>query len=359
VRIFGPGASAAQDFEPEWAEVASDNRTAYVGLQENNAIAVVDLVTAEVTAVHPLGFKDWAAGAPWSGAGFDGSRRGDVALRNWPVLGMFLPDTIRIHETGGETFIVTANEGDARAYDEEGWWLEEMNIRSLRLDPAAFPDAEALQAREAIGDLLVTTTLGVANDCDPSSTTAQVQALGFATIEDYVSSECVYDALYTYGGRSASIFRVTDVGLELVWDSGSQMEETVLALLPDFFNADNRHRDEQRKRRSINKGPEPEGVALGTVDGRSYAFVGLERIGGVMVYDITVPAETRFVKYINTRDFAFAVNPEGATATDLGAEGLHFVPAAESPDASGRPLLLIGNETSGTTRVFAIDTVTR
>lgn len=354
VRIFGPGASAAQDFEPEWIEVAADNRTAYVSLQENNAIAVVDIETATVTAVWPLGFKDWRAGAPWSGAGFDASRRGPVALTNWPVFGVYLPDTIRLHEVAGETYIITANEGDAREYDQDGWWSEEFAARSLRLDPAAFPDAEALMAREAMGDLLVTSTLGFVG-CDPSIPTAQAQAQGYADVRAYVEAECVYEALYSFGGRSMSIFRVGADGLDLVWDSASQMEETVLALMPEHFNADHRHRDQQLRRRSINKGPEPEGIALGEVDGRTYAFVGLERIGGVMVYDITEPSATQFVTYVNTRDLDVATTATGATATDLGAEGLHFVPAAQSPDAAGRALLLVGNEVSGTTRVFAIE----
>ncbi|MCH8466967.1 MAG: choice-of-anchor I family protein [Roseinatronobacter sp.] len=354
VRIFGPGASAAQDFEPEWVEVASDNRTAYVSLQENNAIAVVDIETATVTAVWPLGFKDWSENGPWSGNGFDASRRGAVDIRHWPVFGIYHPDTIRLYEVNGETFILGANEGDAREYDVEGWWSEEFAIRNLRLDPAAFPDAAALQAREAMGDLLVTSTLGFTN-CDPSLSTLQVQELGFTDIRAYVETECLYTALYTYGGRSFGIWRVTDEGLEHVWDSGSQMEETILALIPEYFNADHRHRDEQLKRRSVNKGPEPEGIAVGEIGGRVYAFVGLERIGGVMVYDITAPAETSFVKYINTRDFSVATTTEGATDTDLGAEGLHFVPASDSPDAQGRPILLVGNEVSGTTRIFAID----
>src|SRR5690606_16045423 len=74
VRIFGPGASAAQDFEPEWVEVASDNRTAYASLQEANAIAVIDIETATVTDVFPLGYKDWSESGEWAGIGFDGSR---------------------------------------------------------------------------------------------------------------------------------------------------------------------------------------------------------------------------------------------------------------------------------------------
>src|SRR5690606_29331789 len=127
VRIFGPGASAAQDFEPEWVEVASDNRTAYASLQEANAIAVIDIETATVTDVFPLGCKDWSESGEWAGIGFDGSRDTDsIDFRNWPVFGILTPDTIRIYETGGETYIVTANEGDARAYDVDGWWTEEV-----------------------------------------------------------------------------------------------------------------------------------------------------------------------------------------------------------------------------------------
>jgi hypothetical protein len=356
VRIFGPGATAAKDFEPEWIEVAPDGATAYAALQENNAIAVIDVESATVTAVHPLPMKDWSEGARFAGAGFDASRdSGEVDIRPWPVMGILQPDAIRVFEADGATYIVTANEGDARAYDVDGWWLEEFSVEDLRLDPDAFPNAAELQGRNALGRLNVTSTLGVANDCDPSLPTAEVQALGFEDVAAYVTSECVYDALYAYGGRSMSIFRVGEDGLDWVWDSGSQMEETIAAALPEHFNADHQFRDEQFKRRSPNKGPEPEGVALGTIGERTYAFVGLERIGGVMVYDVTVPEETAFVKYVNNRDFTVGDDEAAMTATDLGAEGLHFIPADASPDPDGRPLLMVGNEVSGTTTLFAID----
>lgn len=359
VRIFGPGASAAQDFEPEWVEVASDNVTAYASLQENNAIAVIDILSATVRHVWPLGFKDWREEGEWSGAGFDASREGAIDIRHWPVFGIHMPDTIRLFETGGETYIVTANEGDARAYDEDGWWLEEFKVSDLRLDPDAFPNAEELQDKGALGGLLVTSTLGVANDCNPSLTTAQAKEAGYDDIAGYVSAECVYDALYTFGGRSFSLFRVGEDGLEKVFGSGSDFEEITAELFPEHFNADHRHREVQLKRRSVNKGPEPEGVALGEIDGRTYAFIGLERVGGVMVYDITEPAEASFVTYVNSRDFTVGDDDAAQTRTDLGAEGLAFVPAGESPDAEGRPLLLVGNEVSGTTAVYAIDRLGR
>ena len=342
VRIFGPGANAAQDFEPEWVEISADSSKAYVSLQENNAIAIVDIATATVTDVFPLGFKDWSAGGEWSGNGFDASNRdGGINIRHWPVHGVYQPDTIRVYETGGETYIITANEGDARDYDT---WTEEFRIKDLQLDPTAFPDAATLQLDENLGRLRVTSTLGVSNGCDPSDLNTDVEA------------DCVYDTLYAYGARSMSIFRVTDTGLAKVFDTRSQMEQTTAAGFPNDFNSTNDENDSFDSR-SDDKGPEPEGITIGRVDGRTYAFLGLERIGGVMVYDVTDPTDTTFVQYINNRDFGLANDPTVLTQTDLGAEGLHVISAAESPDPAGRPLLLVGNEVSGTTTVFAIDVV--
>lgn len=342
VRIFGPGASAAQDFEPEWIEVSADSSTAYVALQENNAIAVIDIPTATVTNIFPLGYKDWSAEGQWAGSGFDASDRDSgINIRHWPVYGMFQPDTIRLYETNGKTYLLTANEGDSRDYKG---WSEEVRVGKLKLDPTAFPNAEELQKDENLGRLLVTKTMGVSNGCNPSDPYVNVER------------DCVYDSLYAYGARSMSIWRVHSDRLELVFDTGSQLEETIATKYPNYFNADHQQRPKQLDARSASKGPEPEGMAVGEVDGRTYAFLGLERIGGVMVYDITEPTSTRFVQYINNRDFSISEDENAdQTVTDLGAEGLHFVASHESPDPQGRPLLLVGNEVSGTTTVFVIE----
>ncbi len=344
IRIFGPGATAAQDFEPEWIEVSSDSRTAYVCLQENNAIAIVDIPSAKVTKVLPLGFKDWSANGRWAGSGFDASDRDNgINIRHWPVYGIFQPDTIKIIEVNGITYILGANEGDTRDWG----WSEEARVADLKLDPVAFPNATELQAKENLGRLVVTTTLGVANGCDPSSRNVDPK------------QDCVYNALYAFGGRSMAIWRVKDDELELVFDTGSQMEETLAELYPDFFNADHQDQAVQLDKRSPSKGPEPEGMAIGEIEGRVYAFVGLERVGGIMVYDVTDPVQTKFIQYINTRDFSLSQNPDADhTKSDLGPEGLCFVPAAQSPDAQGRPLLLVGNEVSGTTAIFVVETAT-
>ncbi len=102
--------------------------------------------------------------------------------------------------------------------------------------------------------------------------------------------------------------------------------------------------------RSDDKGPEPEGVTVASLFGRTYLFVMLERIGGVVVYDIENPAKPELVQYINTRDFS--ADTETAAAGDLGPEAARVVPAELSPN--GKALLLVSNEASGSFRVFEI-----
>ncbi|MGF1523106.1 MAG: esterase-like activity of phytase family protein [Leptolyngbyaceae cyanobacterium] len=63
VRIF-PGRSFSEDAEPEFITVAPDGTQAFVTLQENNAIAVVNLETNEIEGIQPLGLKDFSQGLP-------------------------------------------------------------------------------------------------------------------------------------------------------------------------------------------------------------------------------------------------------------------------------------------------------
>ena len=332
VRIFGPGANAAQDFEPEYIAVAGG--TAYVTLQENNALALVDIATATVTAVLPLGFKDHSI----AGNELDASDRdGTIAIANWPVFGMYQPDSIAAYEVDGKTYLVTANEGDTRDYDT---FSEEARVRSLTLDPTAFPNAAALRDNAALGRLTVTNTLG---DTDGDGD---------------------FDELYVPGARSFTIWDAA-TGV-IVFDSGADFEQVTANLLPNYFNASNDNNNFDN--RSDNKGPEPEGLAVGQIGDRWFAFIGLERIGGVMLYDITDPTAPRFETYANNRNFesdvcvfdpnddeeCIAIEP---AALDLGPEGLKFVPAADSPNA--KPLLIVGNEISGSTTVYQVEVLPR
>jgi hypothetical protein len=315
VRIFGPGATVAQDLEPEYVVVDADSTTAWVTLQENNALAIVDLDAATVTDIAPLGFKDHSM----AGNALDPSNRDDaIAIANWPVRGMYMPDGMDAYEFGRRTYIVTANEGDARDYD---CYSEEIRIGDLDLDPTVFPNAAELQQNANLGRLNSTTSF---------------ETEGELTTE-----------LYSYGARSFSIW---DEAGGLVFDSGDDFEQITAERLPAQFNSNNDDNDSFDSR-SDDKGPEPEAVEIATVYSKTYAFIGLERVGGIMVYDITTPRNPRFVEYVNRRDFS--VDAEASDAGDLGPEGLTFIAPGDSPN--GRPLLVVANEVSGTTTIFQID----
>jgi hypothetical protein len=317
VRIFGPNATVAQDLEPEYIAVDRDSRTAWVSLQEANAFAVVDIRRGKVTDILPLGYKDHSR----SRNALDASdREGAINITTWPIFGMYMPDAIAAYEVKGKTYVVSANEGDSRDYDG---FAEEARVKDLTLDPAAFPDAATLQLDPNIGRLTVTTANGDEN------------------------KDGTFEKLFAFGGRSFSIWSESG---RLVYDSGDDFERITADALPAEFNSDNEEND-TFDNRSDNKGPEPEGLALGEIDDRIYAFIGLERIGGVMVFDITDPRRPRFVEYVNNRDFAG--DPEAGTAGDLGPEGLIFISAKDSP--TRKPLLVVANEISGTTSVYTIN----
>ncbi|WP_323751587.1 choice-of-anchor I family protein [Marinobacter sp.] len=332
IRIFGPGASAAQDFEPEYIAVSQDNTRAWVTLQENNAVAVLDIENARIVDVLPLGFKDHRL----LGNELDASNKdGGINLQNWPVKGMYQPDAIASYGYNGKTYYVTANEGDSRDYDG---FSEEFRIKDIQLSEAFGNEAQRreLQDKANLGRLKVTNTLGVINDCDPAGKTT------------YVEKGCVFGELYSYGARSFSIWNEQG---QRVFDSGNDFERITANRIPDGFNATND--DNGADDRSDDKGPEPEAVTIGEIYGQNYAFIGLERVGGVMVYNVTNPQDPQFVQYLNNRDFAVSTaEVEAGKAGDLGPEGMAFIRAEDSPN--GQPILAVGNEVSGTTTLYRI-----
>ncbi len=329
IRRFGPGASVAQDMEPEYIAVSHDSRTAWVTLQENNALAVIDLVTKQVTHLVGLGFKDHSL----PGHGFDGSDRDGQSINiiPRPVWGMYQPDAIEAFRAGGKTLLLTANEGDVREWPGLPGGSEAARVGSLNLDPAAFPDSVSLKANASLGRLNVTRYNG---DTDGDGD---------------------FDQLYAFGARSFSIWTT---GGALVFDSGDALEQLVRDHHPDYFNATHTNNDNlnvnpnnwTRDSRSDDKGPEPETVKVARLFGRQYVFVALERIGGVAIYDLTNVAAPVLDGYVNVRGFGQPAN--SSQAEDLGPEGMLVIPAEDSPN--GRPLLVLANEISGTTRIFEI-----
>ncbi|OWP21513.1 hypothetical protein CBF90_11895 [Microbacterium sp. AISO3] len=336
VRVFGPDVAApdqgdkpldanrvSRNLEPEYITV--DGTTAYAALQEANAIAVVDLAKAEVTKVVPLGFKDHGA----TGNGLDASDKdGAINIATYAGLkGVYMPDGIQSYSAtaGGKatTYLVTANEGDAR---EWGDYAEAVRVKDLGKKGLPAVCADSPLAAQ-LGDA----ALGRLN----------------VTIEDGLRADgSCYDELFSFGGRSFSIWGTDG---SLVFDSGDQFEQILARVVPEYVNSN--HTEANLEGRSDDKGPEPENLSIGTVGGRTYAFIGFERVGGVIVYDITDPKAPAYVTYVNNRDFSAAA--DAPAAGDLGPEGIQFIPAHRSP--SGQALLVVGNEVSGSTTVYGIE----
>ncbi|MCT8868189.1 choice-of-anchor I family protein [Shewanella xiamenensis] len=326
IKINGPMATVAQDLEPEYISVSPDNSRAFVSLQENNAIAVIDIANAKVAKILPLGLKDYG----FDVNKIDASDKDDmVNLQAYAgVYGMYQPDTVASYRWNNADFIVTANEGDSRDY---AGFSEEARAGDFTLDPN-HPQFAAAKDKTQLARLKVTKSMGDDdNDGD-------------------------YDKIVIFGARSFSIWTAEG---QQVFDSGSDFERITAALLGNNFN--NNNEENKGDSRSDDKGPEPEALVLGKIGQKLYAFIGLERTSGFMMYDVTNPFDVHFVDYVVNRDFdaSFSINTDtgevkgdASLAGDLGPEGMKFVSAEKSPN--GQPLLIIGNEVSGTTSVYQI-----
>ncbi|HLP27494.1 MAG TPA: esterase-like activity of phytase family protein [Candidatus Didemnitutus sp.] len=248
-----------------------------------------------------------------------------VKIGNWPVYGMYQPDAITSVTISGETYLLTANEGDAR---EWGSFVEEARVSAstVVLDTVLANAWPLLKTNPQLGRLNITTTLGdVDGDGD-------------------------YDELYTLGGRSFSIWNVDG---NLVYDSGNEFETRTAAFYPANFNAG--HTTNSMDDRSDNKGPEPEAITTGVINDSTYAFIGCERIGHTFMYNVSDVVNPKYIDYINSRNLTVTpnlANVDNGTVGDLGCEVITFIPASESPNNTD--LLLAGNEISGTMSAYQV-----
>jgi DNA-binding beta-propeller fold protein YncE len=324
VRISGPNsrapdgrATVAQDVEPEYIAVAPDSRTAWVTLQENNALAIVDVRSASVRQIVPLGLEDHSQ----AGNGFDASDSdGGIHIRRWPVFGMYQPDGIAVFEVGGETYLATGNEGDTRDY---AGFSDEARVKDLRLDESLLRDDAKLQADDRLGRLKV------------------------SSVGDDTDGDGDVDRLLTFGGRSLALWNADG---QLVYNSGDALEHFVAQHFPARFNIDEDGIDKVDARSPV-RGPEPEGVVVGRVGASTYAFVGLERTSAVAIFDVTVPAEAQLVDVV-----PLTLDAKTMGGSHIAPEGMAFVPAERSP--TGDPLLAVSCEVTGTTILFRVDSAT-
>jgi hypothetical protein len=260
-----PGVSAPVGLEPEYIALDPKGGKAIVTLQEASAFALLNLVTNTFEKVVGLGAKDFSL----PGNAIDPSNQdGRIELRNVPVKGLYMPDTVTSFVArNGKTYYVTANEGDSFVDDAD---TVRVGNSAVVLDSTAFPDSAAIKNNANLGRLNISRF-------------------------DGLNAQGQYNALFAIGARS---FAIWDEDGKLVKDSGDAIERELLALdtlraangLPRLYDDD----------RSDDKGVEPEGLFVKTIGERTYAFVGLERTtqSVIAVFDITDPEHPRFMQFI-------------------------------------------------------------
>ena len=314
IRKVKSTSTLSQDFEPEYVSISPDSQKAWISLQENNAVVELNLTNNTYTAIWALGTKDISA----PGNGFDISDSNtEVLIANWPVKSYYNPDAIANFSVAGTNYLITANEGDERDYSG---FTERTTVgaSTYTLDATAFPNAGVLKQTYNMGRFRVTNQNG------------------------NTDADTAFEEMYCLGARSFSIFNASTKAI--IYDSGDDFEMITASLMPTLFNAD--HSDNLKKGRSRAKGPEPEGVTTAIIAGQTFAFISLERIGGVMVYNITNPNAPTFVDYKNSRSTS-------AYAGDNGAEGITYIAPANS--ATGKGYVLVANEISGTITIFEVN----
>lgn len=309
------GVDFAEDVEPEYIAVSPDGTTAFVSLQENNAIAKIDLASKMIVDVFDLGVTDY------SQVSLDPLDDGNINIRTFDnLVGFRMPDAITTTEIDGQTYVLTANEGDSRDFDED---------RVFDL------------AQDGLLDPTVQQQLIDSGQLDLSNEDFGLGRLEVSTLDGDTDGDGDIDVLHTFSSRSFSIF---DDDGNLVFDSGSEFEEKIAEIAPERFNSDD---GDDSENRSDAKGPEPEAIITGIVDGSVYAFIGLERDSGIMIYNIDDPANASFVDYIPP------LHVDNAGPGDVarhGPETIAFIPADES--TTGNAQIAVAYEISGTTLVY-------
>jgi len=349
---FVPSITIAQSLDPASLTVTPDGQAAWISLIDSNALLKLDLATNQFTDIFGLGTKDNSLsdngfpdttgslppglpGAGIRGNGFDASDQdGGINIQTWPMKTFYEPDGIGAYSTGGQTYIVTANEGDARS-DSNGDF--HVRLSTLTLDPNAFPNVFTLRQNSNLGRLRV------------------------SRVDGDTDGDGDLDEIFGFGARSFSIWSTDG---NLVFDSGDDFEQITALALPENFNA--AEDENEIDKRSDDRGPESEVLALGEINGRHYAFVGFERVSGIVVYDITDPTSPSFQQYINNRNFD--VEPKTVCGTkggvalatcdmagDLETEGIEFISALQSP--TGKPMLAVSHEASDSTTFYQIEIV--
>jgi len=368
VRLPRPfGASVSQDLEPEYVAITPEGK-AVVSLQENNAFAIVDIASKSVESIKGLGVKRWDADAK-----LDYTNKDEVYAPSTveQMVGLYMPDSITSFVVDGETYIISANEGDGREYifestqkacDDFGgdWDGDDFAPGGDDEDAALYMSEEddcIAYTDEARGKDLdnVADSHPLSEASFGDGSIADKNGLGrikvvYADTDTEIAAD---DDILTFGARSFSIW---NMDVEQVYDSGDELAKR--ANTQTHFNASNdAHENDNR---SDDKGVEPEAIETAVINGDVIAFVGLERHGGIAAYNVSNPEAPVFLDYLNNRDFSLdvctAVDEDAECDNDiyntfvgdLGPESIEYF------SRQGEHFIAVGNEVSGTTTVFKL-----
>ncbi len=301
--IAGVQPTTLDQYEPEFG-VFKDGKL-YVSLQEANGVGVLDVTSGKWEKFHNLGYITSTIDAS--------DQDGPAALINDTVRGMPMPDTMAVYTVAGTTYFLTANEGDARTDDADV-------TRLASIDDASVVGGSTNSVLGRLNVLRDQGDAGIDGDVD----TPTMMGTRSFTIWNAATGAKVFDS-----SDSAS----------------TAFERVLLTLEPTLFNNNQSGLGSSFDTRSDDKGPEPEALTIGQFGASTLAFIGMERQGAILVYDITNPATTTFVGSL----------PAGTNYANglVGPESLVYVSAADSP--TGGALLVGGFEiNNGGIGVYAV-----
>lgn len=329
-----PGTSPAKDLEPEYIAVNESGTRAWVSLQENNGLAIIDLEKKEILSVTSLGVKDFQY------IDMNTKDGANITVAPENVYGLYQPDTIVSYSLNGKDYLVSANEGDDRKYET---WEDYAKAKKLYEKGASFSPQLAKDILEVKGRAKVRILKDLGKDANGT-----------------------YTALYLAGTRSFSIW---DTDGKQLYDSGPEFEQELALRYGDYFNTRVDDTDDKEDiaelikeavpyemaedtayfwegidARSHKKGCEPEALAVAKIGTRVFAYIGLEKQGGFFVYDITNPRQAKLTQYYNNIDYSKMPTASG----DLAPEGMvHFV-------QEDNHYLAIANELSSTVSLYRL-----
>ena len=192
--ILKKNTNPSVDFEPEY--IAVGDKTAYVTLQEANAIAVIDLNQQSLTGVYSAGYEDYSTCA----VDIDKKDEAYKPAVYETLRGIRMPDGIATYHINGVDYIVTANEGDSREWGE---YLneDERNFGKGETSPTGKITAEN------------------------SGLTGKVV---FFDSSDYDGLDSEFD--YLFGGRSFTVFKADEQGLTEIYTSVMSLKQKQQAM---------------------------------------------------------------------------------------------------------------------------------